>query len=90
MIEEILKADHLVLDVRTEEEFEEGHAANALNIPLHNLPDHWEEILGMKKPVVTYCRSGARSSQATSFLKAQGIEHVYNAGGLQDMLRYQK
>jgi len=41
----------------------------------------------MKKPIVAYCRSGARSSMAVSILKQNGLNEVYNAGGLQDILQ---
>jgi phage shock protein E len=43
------------------------------------------EFEKMPKPIVVYCRSGARSGMAMSILKQSGINEVYNGGGLADM-----
>lgn len=74
-----------LLDVRTPEEFAEGHAPNAINIPLDQLPHHLES-LKEKQPIVAYCRSGNRSGMAVSLFKQNGITDVYNGGGLDDVL----
>lgn len=77
-----------IIDVRTPGEFEDGHYPGAVNIPLNELPQRLEELEDMKKPIVAYCRSGARSSMAVSILKQNGLNEVYNAGGLQDILQF--
>jgi len=76
-----------ILDVRTPEEYEEGHYPGAINIPLSELPQRVNEINEMKKPIVAYCRSGSRSGMAVSILKQNGLSEVYNAGGLYDLLQ---
>jgi phage shock protein E len=76
-----------IIDVRTPGEYEDGHYPGAVNIPLNELPQRLEELEEMKKPIVAYCRSGARSSVAVSILKQNGLNEVYNAGGLQDILQ---
>jgi len=76
-----------VIDVRTPGEFEDGHYPGAVNIPLNELPQRLQELEEMKKPIVACCRSGARSSMAVSILKQNGLNEVYNAGGLQDILQ---
>src|ERR1017187_7112852 len=58
------------VDVRTEQEFEMAHVKDAINIPLHTLPDNVEKIKNLDAPaIVFYCLSGNRSGQAVSFLK---------------------
>ncbi len=77
-----------IIDVRTPGEFGDGHYPGAVNIPLNELPQRLEELEEIKKPIVAYCRSGARSSMAVSILKQNGLNEVYNAGGLQDILQF--
>lgn len=74
-----------IVDVRTFSEFSEDHYPGAINIPLNELSERLEEIKEMKKPIVAYCRSGARSGMAVSLLKQNGLNEVYNGGGLFDL-----
>lgn len=76
-----------IVDVRTPAEYEEGHYAGAVNIPLHEVPQRIDEFKKMQQPIVVYCRSGARSEMATSILKQNGLMEVYNGGGLYDLLQ---
>ncbi len=72
----------LVVDVRTEKEYKEGHVMNALHIPLGMLDDRIQELQAYKNhAVVMVCRSGARSAQAATKLKKQGFTNVHNIGG---------
>jgi phage shock protein E len=84
MMKEILNKASIV-DVRTPVEFLDGHYPGAVNIPLNELPQRLEEFKEMKKPIVAYCRSGARSGMAVSLLKQNGLNEVYNGGGLFDL-----
>jgi rhodanese-related sulfurtransferase len=79
-LELFLEKDAIILDVRTANEFAEGHIKNAKNIDLQVLNSKISEIKKWNKPVITCCRSGMRSAQATSILKQNGIECV-NGGG---------
>jgi len=74
-----------IVDVRTPGEYEESHYPGAVNIPLNELSQRLNEFMKMKKPIVAYCRSGARSGMAVSLLKQNGLHEVYNAGGLFDL-----
>ena len=74
-----------IVDVRTPGEFGDGHYPGAINIPLNELPQRLGEFKEMKGPIVAYCRSGARSSVAVSLLKQNGLNEVYNGGGLFDL-----
>jgi GrxC family glutaredoxin len=74
--------DALVLDVRTDKEFNEGHVLDAAHIPLGVLQSRLAELEGFKaQPVIVACRSGARSAQACGTLNKQGFTEVYNLSG---------
>lgn len=79
-IRDFMKQGAVFLDVRTPMEYEEGHIENAPNIPVQIIHEKLEEIKKMPQPIITYCRSGARSGQATIFLEKNGIKSI-NAGG---------
>ncbi|WP_203257776.1 rhodanese-like domain-containing protein [Hyunsoonleella ulvae] len=83
-IKGFLKRDAIILDVRIQHEWEEGHITNAIHVPLSDLKDHIEAIKKLNKPVVAYCKSGGRSARATKLLKFYNIEAV-NGGGLSDL-----
>ena len=84
-IQEKIKSGALVIDVRTEDEFADGHYEGARNIPVNLLPNRLAEIGAKERPIVVYCASGARSAMAAKMLKASGFTDVTNAGGLEDM-----
>lgn len=75
-IKGLLQRGAVIIDVRTPGEFQAGHAKGAINMPLESIGSQVGRIKAMNKPVVTCCRSGARSGSAASILKAQGIEAV--------------
>ena len=70
-----------LIDVRTPEEFAQGYADGAVNIPLQDLQRHLPKLKQLGVPVVAYCRSGNRSGIAAQILKSSGVE-AYNAGSL--------
>jgi len=86
-IEQYLKEGAVVIDVRTAEEFAGGHVKGAKNIVLNSIPTKVGEIKKMNKKVIAVCRSGARSGQATSFLKQQGID-VINGGPWENVAKF--
>lgn len=74
-IEQIIQQKQgTIVDVRTPMEYEGGHVAGSINIPLHELPDKIEELKTLKAPLVLCCASGNRSHQANRFLAQHGIE----------------
>lgn len=83
-------ASKSIVDVRSPEEFAGGHFPNAINIPVDKFTEHIQRFKEMPKPIVTYCRSGARSGMAVSILKQNGIPEVYNGGGLDEMFQQLK
>ena len=75
-------AGTVLLDVRTPQEYREGHIPGSQNVPLQQL-DKVEEVTENKDTVLyVYCRSGARSRQAVSLLQAMGYTNVHNIGGI--------
>ena len=79
--------DAVIIDVRSEEEFESGHIPDAELINIQNPPLFMERIgaLDPSKTYFVYCRSGARSAQACMLMQQQGIPSVYNLlGGILD------
>ena len=75
-------AGAVLLDVRTPQEYQEGHIPGSQNVPLQQL-DKVEEVTENKDTVLyVYCRSGARSRQAVSLLQAMGYTNVRNIGGI--------
>ena len=77
------KQDDIVLiDVRTPQEYEQGHLENAVNI---NIADKSfaEEVgkLDRSEAVYVYCKVGGRSARAASMLKEMGFEEVYDLEG---------
>ena len=73
--------DHLIVDVRTEEEYNGGHLEGAVLLPVQDLEERMDE-LPKDKPIIVYCRSGARSRNASETLIANGYTMVYDMGGI--------
>lgn len=73
----------VILDVRTEDEFNEGFIANAINIDIHRGQDFVNEIeaLDNNKNYYVYCRSGMRSAKACEIMNQLGFENAYNLIG---------
>ena len=74
-------ASHLLLDVRTPQEFASGNIAGAANIPLQVLPQQMRDI-PRDRPIIIYCRSGNRSRTAVQTLASAGYNDVYDLGGI--------
>jgi rhodanese-related sulfurtransferase len=77
--------DVIVLDVRTQEEYESSHIEGAILIPDTDISDHAEEVLTDKSAtILVYCRSGRRSALAAQNLSDLGYTSVYDFGGIID------
>jgi len=86
-IKEYLEKGAVILDVRTKQEWDEGHTKGAKNVVLTVVPLEIEKIKAWNKPVIAVCRSGARSGQATQFLEKNGVD-VINGGPWQNVDQY--
>lgn len=76
---DLVKNGAIIVDVRTPGEYAQGHIKGAVNIPLDMIRSRVSELKQKNKPVITCCRSGARSGSARSILTDAGIE-CYNGG----------
>ena len=84
-MENINLKEATIIDVREPGEFSMGCVEDSTNIPLGQVPQMVEDFKSMKKPLVFCCASGGRSGQAVQFLKANGVEDIYNGGGWNDV-----
>ncbi len=79
-LKEVVSKGGVILDVRTKEEYKNGHIKGSVNIPLQVLESNLSKIQ-KDKPVITCCASGMRSASAKSILQAKGFAEVHNGGG---------
>ena len=82
----LVSGAHL-LDVRTKEEFDEGHFVRAELFPLQDIEDGKLPDINKDSKIYLYCRSGNRSSQAKALLEKAGYTSVVDLGGLADVQR---
>lgn len=74
---------HIIVDVRRQDEYDEGHIPGALLIPNESITDKKpEELPDLNQIVLVYCRSGRRSKEASQKLADIGYTKVYEFGGI--------
>lgn len=79
------ETNHIILDVRTQEEFDEGHIPGAVLIPDYEIAKRAESELSDKDALIlVYCRSGRRSKNAAQTLADLGYTNVKEFGGIID------
>ena len=77
--------DYVIVDVRTADEFSQGHIPGAINIANETITDEEPKVVGDKNQTIyVYCRSGNRSKQASAKLAAMGYADVIECGGILD------
>ena len=76
---ELVKGDRppVILDVRNDWEFEDGHLEGAINIPVDDLEGRLGE-LDKEDEILVYCRTGNRSTRAAQILRENGFEKIYH------------
>ena len=75
-------AKAVIVDVRSAQEYAEGHIKGALNVPLNQVPRIKDKVADLDTPLYVHCLSGARSSRAVTALKKLGYTNVKNIGGV--------
>ena len=78
-LQNMVRKGAFLVDVRTPQEFAQGHVQGSVNIPLDQVQSNLSQFKG-KKNIVVFCRSGNRSTQAKFILDQNGIKNVYNGG----------
>ncbi|NOY61666.1 MAG: rhodanese-like domain-containing protein [Gammaproteobacteria bacterium] len=78
----INREDALVLDVRDDDDFEDGHIVNATHIPFALLDGRIDELKEQQsKPIILCCQNGQQSARAASLLSKHGFTSLYKLGG---------
>lgn len=85
MARQLVSQGAQLVDVRTPQEYADGSAEGAVNIPLQQIMRATNE-LDLAKPVVLFCASGGRSTQASVMLQGLGFSQIHNAGSLKNVL----
>lgn len=88
-IQDYLKKDAIILDVRTEREFNSNSIKGAKHVPLDTLHNHVNELKKLNKPIIVYCASGIRSAKAVKYLNLNNIDAI-NGGGINSLKKYLK
>lgn len=73
---------YVLLDVRSFEEYKEGHIKNAISFPLQNIKGEIKELPNKNELIFVYCRSGNRSREAALRLIKLGYTNVIDIGGI--------
>jgi len=83
--QEMMSENVMILDTRTQEEFDEGHIPNAVLLPDYEVKEKAESVLPDKnQTILVYCRSGRRSALAANDLIEMGYTKVFDFGGIID------
>ncbi len=72
----------VLLDVRTAEEYREGHIDGSINLPLDRITAIASIVKDKSTPLFVHCLSGGRSGRAVDYLKQIGYNNVKNIGGI--------
>ena len=79
------ESGYVILDVRTEQEYAEGHIPGAILIPDYEISEKAESVLTDKDQLIlVYCRSGRRSKHAAAQLEEMGYTRIREFGGILD------
>ncbi|MCF2218422.1 rhodanese-like domain-containing protein [Chryseobacterium sp. PS-8] len=85
-LENVLKNNPFLVDVRTPSEFASGSVEGAQNIPLSEIKNQISKFKN-KNQIIVFCRSGNRSSIAKGTLEKNDISNVVNGGSLENVVK---
>lgn len=80
----LLKNDEniILLDVRSPQEYREGHLEGSINIPLYDISKDINNVVqNTQTPIIVYCQSGSRSKKAMEILNKKQYKNLYNIDG---------
>ena len=80
VVQKILSEGGQLIDVRSAVEFSQGALTGAINMPINSF-QHLIDDIDTAKPVLLYCRTGARSEMVKRYLEQLGFDRVHNIGG---------
>ena len=84
VVEKVEAKEAFLVDVRTEKEWNTGHARGAVHFELSKIQEGEIPALSKDAEIYLYCRSGSRSGTAKEILRKAGFKNVENLGGLSD------
>jgi rhodanese-related sulfurtransferase len=77
------KDGHIIVDVRSQDEYDDGHIPGAVLIPNESITDRQpKELPDLNQIILIYCRSGRRSKEASQKLADIGYKNIYEFGGI--------
>lgn len=80
---DLLKKDAILLDVRSESEYDGGHIPNAILLNVNDVENKIKDVSSdYDQVIIVYCRSGNRSATAAQTLIDMGYRNVYDLGGI--------
>lgn len=77
-----LPDDVVVVDVREDDEWQAGHAPNAIHVPMGSVPESLDALPDTDETIPVICRSGGRSGRVVQWLVQQGFDVVNVDGGM--------
>lgn len=78
-LEKMLEQGAILVDVRSPQEFEEGHLEHAILLPEYEIKENVKQILPDKQQtIIVYCSTGHRGQKAQEILQRYGYQKVYN------------
>lgn len=81
--EKMLENDAILIDVRSNAEYNNAHLDNSINIPVEQV-ERIEKNYKKDDEIIIYCQSGSRAQQAVDHLIEKGFTNVHNYGGIDD------
>lgn len=86
-IRQALREGGVVIDLRTANEFDQGHIPRSLNIPVDRIRVNTRRIRELNRPIILCCANGIHCWEAATILREAGIERVYNGGSWESVLK---
>ncbi|MFP4846961.1 rhodanese-like domain-containing protein [Winogradskyella sp. PE311] len=79
-VDDYIKSGAVIIDVRSQREWDAGHIEKSVHIPLNELKNRVDEVKKLNKPIIACCASGVRSAKAAKFLTLKNVDAI-NGGG---------
>jgi rhodanese-related sulfurtransferase len=89
-IREALQQGGAIIDLRTAQEFDQGHIPGAHNIPVDRIRANLDRIRSLNKPLILCCASGDHCWETMEFLKQSGIQRVIAGGSWESVLKMKR
>ena len=85
-LKEMVSKGAVLIDVRSPQEFKEGHLPGAINIPEYEIRRIRNEVPKLNQQIILYCQYGGRSRDAYNMLRKMGYTNIYSLKGGLEMI----